>query len=116
MRWSSKESRTKHSFVHKYMLPICYECQQRVLLEINFEKFFDQQQETTRLNKLLIESNHKIAANLNKFNINEGFESIETLLNDLKCDMKTVTVKHSNTAVEIARNFAMVHENMTTLS
>lgn len=102
--------RNHEQSILEYMLPICNDCQKRFLLEVNFEKFFDQQQESIRLNKLMIESNHKIAANLNKFNINEGFESMETLLNDLKSDFEATTAKISNAAVEIANNSAKVNE------
>lgn len=57
-----------------------------------------------------MESNYKISSNLNKFDISEGFESIEMLLNDLKSDFKAIAAKHNTTAEEIAKSSAQVNE------
>lgn len=72
-----------------YMLPLCYECQKRFVLEVNFDKLYSQQQESIKLNKLVLESNHKLATKFNNLNIGDGFESMEMLLSELKtavCD------------------------------
>lgn len=76
--------RNHEQSILSYMLPLCYECQKRFVLEINFDKFYIQQQENIKLSKLVLESNHKLAAKFNNLNINDGFESMEMLLNELK--------------------------------
>lgn len=94
-----------------YVLPCCSTCQSQISLSFDIRTLTEQQAQLTEAINSNTEVTHRHQNNvLNNFNLSEGLESLETLLNELKTDLKTTVQNFNTTESHITNSSAILKE------
>lgn len=93
--------RNQEELLRSFMLPLCIECQEQFMDQLQLKKLIQHQKILTESIESQIKSNHSIISQLPKLTVtHDTLDSINTLLSELKTEIKKVNINTNNASAK----------------
>ena len=106
--------RNQEAFSLQYLLPICADCREQYVDELNLKKLYRQQTDLNQHIQAQIEANHALIKQVKNLHIvHESIDNLESMVISLRDDVAQMKSRNTQTVASLQENLSLHFDDLT---